>query len=364
MTNFNKLQIITANFVDELSDSLKKKNSLPFIRHSLATKPIVSDNHKFQVIVIGGSFYQKAIMIREKDNIRIVSNEQGKQPPFLTESGLLEFIKLHLEPDIDILALNFAYPLIPVTRDDLLDGALQSGSKENTFVGLIGKKVGETIEKYIHEKQGRVIKVSAANDTICLLLSGLALQIGELVSLPWDHLAAGVVGTGLNFAIFLDRYTAVNLESANFNKFPQTEAGRIIDQSSVSPGSALYEKEVSGAYIYEHFNYVAKHLQLNVNGIKNTKELDELVTNKDPEVAKVAKDVLEHSASLVAAQIAGLLRFCKRDLTFIMQGSLFWKGYKFKEIVEKIVNELCPEYKATFQKDPHSDLYGAAKLVA
>ena len=351
------LKVDSQNFADELQKSLSTKTSLPFIRHSLSTKAIVSDNQKFQVIVIGGSFYQKAIMIREKNSINILRREQGEQPPFLTETALLDFIKIHLEPDIDILALNFAYPLVPVTRGKILDGMLQSGSKENTFVGLIGKKVGGTIENYIKEKLGRKVKVSAANDTICLLLSGL-------VNLPWDHLAAGVVGTGLNFAIFLDKYTAVNLESANFDKFPASEAGKMIDKTSVAPGTALYEKEVSGAYIYEHFNYIAKQLHLNVNDIKNTKELDELVTNKDPEVAKVAKEVLEHSASLVAAQIAGLLRFCKRDLTFIMQGSLFWKGYKFKENVEKIVNELCPEYRAKFVQVPHSDLYGAAKLVA
>ena len=351
------LKSITQSFTDELQKSLETKTSLPFIRHSLATKSIVTENQKFQVIVIGGSFYQKAIMIREKNNIRILSNEQGEQPPFLTETSLLDFIKTHLEPNIDILALNFAYPLVPVKRGEIVDGMLQSGSKENSFVGLIGKKVGETIEKYIHEKQGRVIKVSAANDTICLLLSGL-------VNSTWDHLAAGVVGTGLNFAIFLDKYTAVNLESANFDKFPASEAGKMIDKASVAPGSALYEKEVSGAYIYEHFNYIAKQLRLNVNDIKNTKKLDELVTNKDPEVAKVAKEVLENSATLVAAQIAGLLRFCKRDLTFIMQGSLFWKGHMFKETVGRLVTELAPEYKATFQKDPHSDLYGAAKLVA
>lgn len=47
-----------------------------------------------------------------------------------------------------------------------------------------------------------------------------------------------------------------------------------------------------------------------------------------------------------------------------MQGSLFWRGYMYKENVEKLVEQMCPEYKATYVNVFHSDLYGAAKLVA
>jgi len=46
-----------------------------------------------------------------------------------------------------------------------------------------------------------------------------------------------------------------------------------------------------------------------------------------------------------------------------MQGSLYWKGNQYKETVSKRVKELCLEYTATYEDVPHSDLYGAAKLV-
>jgi len=97
--------------------------------------------------------------------------------------------------------------------------------------------------------------------------------------------------------------------------------------------------------------------------LDSTRELDVLVTDEDAEVATLAREILDHSASLAASQIAGILEFSKRDLVFIMQGSLYWKGSKYKETVEKLVAELTPNYHATYEQVPHSDLFGAAKLV-
>lgn len=354
----NALTQIKNNFVSELQNGVDgTTSSLPFIKHTLASNTLVELGEVFQTLVIGGSFYQKALMKRVNGNIQILEYSQGEQPPFLKEQDLLSFIEQHLDPNVKTVAVNFAYPLKPVTRGDIVDGVLVSGSKENTFDGLVGKTLGETIEQYFKEKHNRELRVAAANDTICLLLSGL-------IHHGWDNLAAGIVGTGLNFAIFLDKTNVVNLESANFNKFPQTESGRDIDSKSVEPGGAVYEKEVSGAYLYRHFNYVAKKQNLPIEEIKSTKELESLVRHENADIAKLANDILHYSASLVAAQIAAIMEFCKRDIVFIMQGSLYWKGYNYKETVEKLVVELCPTYRATYENVLHSDLFGAAKLVA
>src|SRR3989344_4000346 len=304
---------IKNTFVKELRDSQNGvKTSLPFIKHTLSASSIVAPDEIFQVIAVGGSFYQKALMKKDNENIKIIDYSQAEQPPFLTE---------------------------------------------NAFTGLVGKQVGKTIEEYFQTKHNRTNTVAVANDTICLLLSGL-------LQYKWSQLSAGVVGTGLNFALFLDDKTAVNLESANFNKFTVSASGHEIDSFSVSPGDALYEKEVSGAYLFKHFNFLNNQKNLGLTPIVTTKELESYLHNANTAIAQTAREVMDHSASLVAAQIAGITEFCRRDLVFIMQGSLFWKGNKFKENVEKIVNELCPEYRAKFVQVPHSDLYGAAKLVA
>lgn len=351
------LKTIQQNFVRELEKATAgEKTSLPFIKHQLSTASIVQKDQVFQTLVIGGSFYQKAVMKKVNGSIQILKHEQGPQPPFLKKEDVMIFIEQHIEPEVTIIALNFAYPMTPVSRAGMLDGILQSGSKENTFEGLVDQTVGEEVEKYMKEKTGRDIKVSSANDTICLLLSGL-------VHHDWDSISAGIVGTGLNFAIFLDEHTTVNLEAAAFNNFEQSYAGKEIDQSSAAPGDALYEKEISGAYLYQHFNIETKRRGMDVPRISSTQELEARLHDANPGVATLAREIMDHSAELVAAQIAGILEFSKRDLVFIMQGSLYWKGNQYKEKVESLVTQLCPEYNASYENVLHSDLFGAAKLV-
>lgn len=333
-----------------------EKTCSPFIRHTLASHSIATDGEIFQTMVIGGSFYQKAKMKKTGEHIELISHSTGKQPPFPTKQALMTFLQEHIDPHVSIVAVNFAYALTPVSRAGMLDGIVARGAKENTFDGLVGYILGEEIEKHFKDNFQRTIHVSCGNDTICLLLSGLMSQ-------PWDHLAAGIVGTGLNFAIFVSENEVVNLEAAEFNTFEQSAAGKVIDAASASPGEAPMEKEVSGAYLYQHFNYLIEQGSINCNPIASTKELDELTKSADVETAAVAQKVIEHSAHLTAAQIAGILQFQKRDLTFIMQGSLFWKGRNYQELVSKQVQKLVPEYIATYERIDNSDLYGAAKLV-
>lgn len=349
---------IKPNFLKELQNAnSSKKSSLPFIKHTLSTRSIVKNGEIFQTLVIGGSFYQNALMKKDGDKIRIVKHEHGAQPPFIKKPDLMKFLEKKIDKNVKIVAVNFAYPLKPKNRGEILDGVLVSGSKENTFKGLIQEMVGEEIEKYIFKKRGQKIKVSVANDTMCLLLSGLTKE-------GWDKIAAGIVGTGLNFAIFLDKNTAVNLESANFDKFKTTYAGKIIDKTSVAPGDALYEKHVSGAYLFQHFNIEAEKRGLYFKPLKNTKELENYLNSENKDLQKLAREILDYSAKLVAAQIAAILEFSKRDLTFVMQGSLYWKGAGYREMVEETVEKLSPNYKASYLDVYHSDVYGAAKLVA
>jgi hexokinase len=338
------------------SASQGENTSLPFIRHTLASHPIVTEGETFQTMVIGGSFYQKALMKKTGKSIELISHSDGTQPPFPTKEALMKFLEEHLEPVVSVVAVNFAYELTPVSRAGMLDGVAARGAKENTFEGLIGHVLGEEIEKHFKHNHHRTLQVSCANDTICLLLSGL-------MDTPWDHLAAGIVGTGLNFAIFLRENEVVNLEAAAFDGFEQSAAGKAIDAASASPGEAIMEKEVSGAYLYQHFNYLVEQGKIQCKPIASTKELDDLTVSTDTTIAKAARSVIEYSAHLAAAQIAGILQFQQRDLTFIMQGSLFWKGRNYQELVTKQVQKLAPEYTATFKRVENSDLYGAAQLV-
>lgn len=356
--DINLIKSIQQNFLNELKDSNQgKKTSLPFIIHQLPASSLVKDGEIFQVIVIGGSVCRKAIIKKEGANLRILK-QLGINPVFLKKhQNLADFIERELDKEVKVLALNFAFPLEPIFEHGRLDGKLISGSKEYEFKSLIGKKVGEEIEKYVQKKQKRKITVSVANDTICLLLSGLTKY-------PWDSLVGGIVGTGINFAFFLDKNKLVNLESANFDKFSLSQEAKELDKDSVHPGKALLEKEVSGAYLHKLFNIALKNQKINYPQIASTKDLDELMIGEDKMLADLAKHLMERSSELVATEMGGIALFKQKDLVFIMEGSLFWLGLGYKRHIKEILNQTVANLNIKFAKIDNSTILGAAKLVA
>lgn len=354
--DLNMLKITTSSFLKELQQSdLGNKTSLPFIINQIPSSPLVKENTLFQVFIVGGSNFQKALVKKQNEKFEILKQEQKNQTIFKTKSQFLSFIEQEIEHNIEVISLNFAYPLQPVFEEGKLDGILLNGSKEHIFDGLVGKKVGFEIEQYIAQKQKRKIKVTIANDTICLLLAGLTRYNSE-------ELAAGIVGTGLNFALFLNKEKVVNLEAANFSKFTPSEEAKQIDNFSEHPGKALFEKETAGAYLYKHLNIIIKKGKIDFPLLSSTENLNELASKNTPLVSEIAQKLLDRSAQLVACQVAGIIEFKKRDMIFVMEGSLFWKGNKYKETLEKTVTNLT-NYKVQFIEIPNSGILGAAKLL-
>lgn len=359
MNDNNSLQTIANNFTNELTLSQKgKKTSLAYIKNTIPSSPIVKKGEIFQAMSIGGTNFKSAVIRKGTKALEILNLDEKAQPPvFETREDFLNFIEENLADDINILAINFAFPLKPVFSV-LLEGIFLYPTKEHKFEGLVGKNICTEIENYIKEKNRKTIKVSAANDTICLLLSGK-------IQISGDNIAAGIVGTGLNFGFFENSTTLINTESGGFDKFPLSPTGKIIDETSIGKGLYLFEKEIAGAYLYEHFNILAKERKYFIPDLKNSKELTDLAAREDgSQACLLAKALLRHSALLASCAIAGITKYKKQDMYFVMVGSLFWKGEGYKTIIREIVGHLVPEYKVHFLGIENSDLLGAAKLVA
>lgn len=354
--NLDSLLQIQANFIKELNLAAQGlDSSIPFIIHETHTTSLVKDNEAFQAIVIGGTFAVSAIVQKNKGSIKIISQKKIRLPSFNEKKDFLLFMGSVVDTSVRILALNFAYPLTPIFENGKLEGRLISGTKGQGFSGLLGEKVGETLEKYLLDIKKIRVKVTIANDTICLLLSGMTKT-------SWEHLGAGVVGTGMNFAFCLSQHKLVNLESANFNKFPQSDSGIVVDKESLNPGKSFYEKETAGRYLYKHFNILVKKQGFDFSPISSAEELDSIARTNEGEVGKVARNLLERSAQLVACQAAAIMEFRKTNMVFVMEGSLFWKGYKYKETVESCLKKIT-NYKAEFIEIENSGIIGAAFLV-
>lgn len=356
--DLDELQKIAQNFTRELEDAaLGKKTSFAFIKNTIPSSPMVKEDEVFQVMVIGGSVFCNAFVKKTPQGVGIVSEDYMPLPMLPTKEVFFKLLTDHLHPETKTLVLNFGYPQEPVFADNRLDAILLMAVKEHGFEGLVGKRIGQEYEKYIKEKRSQELSVSIANDTICLLLSGLTQHTGT-------DLAAGVVGTGMNFAMFLYDTTLVNLEAGAFDKFTRTPTGIEIDRSSRQPGVNIFEKEISGAFLYQHFNLLLKERNISYPPLKETAQLSVLAEERTDELGDIARELLERSAQLTACAISGIMEFKKSSMTFVMEGGVFWKGYGYKEIVEETVRKLSPDFFASFIHVEYPDVLGAAKLVA
>ena len=150
----SQLQTIADNFYKELKDAQAgKKTSLPFIRHQLSLTPKVKRARCFRYSDRRVDL-PKCAGQRINGKIAIERSVQQPLPVFKTEDM---FSLLH-RPGTGyirgpIWRSTLPTPMTPLARDGYLDGTLVSGSKEHAFDGLVGHAVGDSIERYIKDKQ-------------------------------------------------------------------------------------------------------------------------------------------------------------------------------------------------------------------
>ena len=351
------LKKIRGNLTLEFTKASKgEKTSLTFAKHSI-TNNRIKNIHTMQVIVIGGSNIVSALLKIKDNEITIESKIKDELPILKDRETVLSLVKKYLLPNMNWMGVNFAYPLSPLVRNNIIDGTLIKGTKDHTMSDLIGKPVGEELEHFLNGNNKNEIKIALANDTICLIMAGKNKW-------PLNTLAGGVVGTGFNFGFILDEKTVVNLESGNFNNFNPTDTGKLIDEESNNRGYQLFEKEVSGAYLYRHYNLYAEKYSLSLKNLTSTKELNDLAQTDSTE-AEYAQLLFDRSASLVATHLSAIYDFKNNnDLNILIEGSLYWQGYNFESSVHRYLKQLDVDMdKVTINHIDDSYIYGAARLI-
>lgn len=320
-------QQIKQQFYQELLFASKEKpSSISFIKHHFSKKPIITTG-TMEAIIIGGTNYLLATqIIHQNGTNEIILKKKGKLPELSSKKILAEFFKKHLDTRASAIGVNFGFPLKPVVGSyDELDGTLLYGTKEHTFTGL-----DESIGDLIKSLNSKKIKVSVANDTVCLSLSGDGSENGSLVA-----------GTGFNMCLVIQNRngkTLVNLESGNFNKFTLSPILKKIDEESEMPGAQLFEKAISGKYLALYFNEKIKERKLTISPLSTSQELSEL-SHEDHEgiAGDLARAIISRSAFLVGTAIAGVYEFYNRPqtLTLIGEGSLLWDGWHYRDNIQK-----------------------------
>lgn len=352
----NLKQELLSSFHGQKTDLLYLKTNLP---NKFNSKKFSLD--LFQAMTIGGSHLETCLASFQSNCLKLGEVKNYPIPELSSKEVFLDLIKKYLNPKIKLLALNLAYPLQPIDSK-LPDGILTKATKEHSFNGLIDKPIGQTIETYF-QTQGQHIKVVVANDAVALI-SGAREKFRNVDSLK---ILCGVLGTGLNFAWLENENLAVNLELGNFSKFKLSYTGSLIDKMSNNPKTQLLEKETSGKYLYQHFNLLNSK-----QTIQSTLELSDLIKKNQSIQANFGKTIFNRSARLLASTISGLYtaklelgHLKKGDLVqVVMEGSLFWKGSGYLDLVKKYLALInFSEEQVQFKHIQHLGLTGISWIL-
>lgn len=340
-------QITQTFFKDLVLAESGRSKSLNFLLTNIPKSNFLPSKEVFQVMTIGGTNFKSALVkIIKHKKISITKKKEVVLPSFDSVEIFCENVFKNIDSKVTKLAINFAFPVQNITRQNRCDAILLRHTKQHKFEGLVGKNIGETLEKYFHAKLNKKIEVVVVNDIVCLLAS---------INPELEQIAAVIIGTGYNTGFKLGKNQFVNLESGNFNGFVNTQTGALVDKNSNNFSYQYFEKEVSGMYLYKHYNF----LNQSNNVLKSSKELNQLAIIGD----NTAQSLFDRSASLVATQLAGIYYFFgENKITFAIEGSLFWNGFEYSKSVKKYLKLLdVPTCNIKFVK-PKSSFQGLLNL--
>lgn len=268
------------------------------------------------------------------------------------------------------LGYCFSYPA-QATGDG--DAILLRWTKGLRVDGALGHKVGKPLKDQLEARGHQISTVRVLNDTVASLLGGVHLYAEPRFGQNYIGL---ILGTGTNMAgvfpssrlgkidvsTFGSNSMVINLESGNFHPPHLTLYDDKVDQASNNPGAQRFEKAVSGHYL--PFVFDAIHPGV-INPEAGTQKLVELREQGQGEYARTAGLILERSAKLAAAGLAGLGRlYPAGDIAVLGEGSLFWGDPLFVSTVKATLRELEPErnFEIVKQRDD-VNLLGAASAA-
>ncbi|MDZ7832441.1 MAG: hypothetical protein U5L07_11875 [Desulfobacterales bacterium] len=284
-----------------------------------------------------------------------LTNEQERQ---LDQTDFLDRLAniIHsVEPASNLpLGYCFSYPAEP-TRDG--DAVLLRWTKEMFVADTVGQKIGEMLCRHLAGRHffWQCTKVKVINDTVAALLAGMGAPGA-------DAYIGLIVGTGTNMAISLptgrmpkmteDRDETVelpvNLESGNFRPPFLTEWDEKLDRESNNPGQQRFEKAVSGQYLAHLFKLRLPESRIDTRqGAAAVFEKAYGASAETDTEKEMAKAIINRSARLVAASLAGLISFLAtgraqpvKKVVITSEGGVFWGHPAYKEAAEYALRHL------------------------
>lgn len=275
------------------------------------------------------------------------------------------------------LGYCFSYPARS-TPDG--DAVLLHWTKELFVRDMVGGKVGEGLCRYLaaNKASWQCGRVRVINDTVAALLAGMAGAFS-------DACIGLIVGTGTNMAIAVSpdripkidqagaagQVLPVNLESGNFDPPFLTRWDGHLDAQSRNPGEQRLEKAVSGQYLADLLKL--RMPESDIDPVGGAVAVFEKAYGKGAHSVRegeVARRLIERSARLTAAALAGVISFLAggqslQKVQITAEGGVFWGHAAYREAADNALRATLDgmdhdEVSFEFEAVSHANLLGSA----
>ncbi|MBM4163283.1 MAG: hexokinase [Lentisphaerae bacterium] len=159
-----------------------------------------------------------------------------------------------LASEADTVGFCFSYPA-EINPD--CDARLLRWTKQVQAPEVVGTRVGSSLRDCLAAR-GLRLRVTVLNDTVATLLAGRSVGMER----RYETYVGFILGTGTNTA-YVERHAAItkvaglpaegamaiNVESGNFARAPRSRFDDLFDATTGDPGTSLFEKMISGAYL-------------------------------------------------------------------------------------------------------------------
>ncbi|MGW8184938.1 MAG: hypothetical protein ACWGHO_02400 [Candidatus Moraniibacteriota bacterium] len=396
-----------------------KKSSLKMLP-AFVWPPTGNEQGTYLAIDFGGTNLRiLSVTLKGKGKIaepKMCSHVIGQKIICGTKTGLGNFIvdkvldfmqsqKMDIAMQTEI-GFTFSFP---IRQESIVSGILVNWTKGFTIKGVVGQDVVGLLQKTFDKRGFPQIKIKAIlNDTVGTLLRGCYEN---------SNCDVGVIlGTGTN-ASYIEKVSnivsdknltnesetmLINMEWGGFDLVPQTDYDKELDRNSSNPGEQFLEKMVSARYLGELVALIVNDFiaegefstamrTMKAKDFFTTQELSQIMGDRHSAlpitkkilsekgivrasqkdrflIKKITKIVMNRSACLAATMMIAVIKkndCCSyREHAIAIDGSLFEKAYRYKEVVSRTINSTLGRKKKAITPFVCKDGSGVGAAVA
>ena len=353
--------------------------SLPMIPTYLSDDGAIPRNRPVVVIDAGGTNFRKALITFDDSGYRVEGLSKWKMPGTERPATWEEFISFTANNIISLMdkadkvgfCFSFSADITPE-----IDGRVQRIDKEVVITGCEGQLVAASLKAELERRGVFGKKVGILNDTVAVLLGGLAAVRRS----DYSGFVGQVSGTGTNTCCSLparrigklgldsDRSMIVNLESGMYNGIEGGDFDRVLDEQSHNPGQKRFEKLTAGVYLGElcrlMLNAAADEGLLSeqaadrvralgwidsavIDAWASGERLEQICETEADEafVQEICRAMFERSARCMCTNLAAILLLTgagsgeSKPACVCAEGSLVQKGRSYRPVLEALIQK-------------------------